>query len=170
MKLLHYFAYGSNLHPARLSERVPSAKLVGTTQLTAHTLHFHKRGQDNSGKCNLLHTGYPTDLVHGAIYSIDRAHKTLLDKYEGSGYQTQQITVQHQATQYECFIYLAHADYIDDSLEPYHWYRELVIQGARYLGFPQEYVTQLAEVSSVDDPDDERWQKHASLLDKITAK
>ena len=170
MKLLHYFAYGSNLHPVRLSERVPSAELVGTAQLAAHTLHFHKRGQDNSGKCNLLHTGCPTDLVHGAIYSIDHAHKTLLDEYEGSGYQTHPVTVQHRARQYECFVYLAHADHIDDSLKPYHWYRELVVQGARFLDFPQEYVIRLTDVSSVDDPDHERRQMHASLLDKMTTK
>ena len=36
--MLHYFAYGSNLHPVRLKERVPSIKLVGTVELAHHDL------------------------------------------------------------------------------------------------------------------------------------
>jgi gamma-glutamylcyclotransferase len=170
MKLLHYFAYGSNLHPVRLCERVPSAQLVGTSQLAAHRVHFHKRGQDSSGKCNLLHTGQATDQVHGAIYSIDAAHKTILDEYEGPGYRCCDITVQHGATRYECFVYLAYAEHIDEKLKPYHWYRDLVIQGARYLGFPEAYIQQLANVSSVDDPDQSRQQQHTYLLEKMTIK
>lgn len=170
MKLLHYFAYGSNLHPLRLSERVPSAELVCAAQLPAHTLHFHKRGQDASAKCNLLHTGQSTDLVYGAIYTLDHAHKPLLDEYEGTGYVSRSITVYHADTRYQCFIYLAEPEHIDDQLLPYHWYRELVIQGARYLAFPEDYVSRLATISSMDDPDTERTQQHARLLRKMTQK
>ena len=49
---LLYFAYGSNLHPERLRERVPSAESLGVARLEAHVLRFHKRGRDGSGKCD----------------------------------------------------------------------------------------------------------------------
>ena len=54
MTLIKYFAYGSNLHPQRFQERVPSGKFLALAALTRHTLLFHKRGQDGSSKCNAL--------------------------------------------------------------------------------------------------------------------
>ncbi len=41
--MIHYFAYGSNLHPVRLIERVPSASLVGVIGISKHRLAFHKK-------------------------------------------------------------------------------------------------------------------------------
>jgi hypothetical protein len=66
--MIHYFAYGSNLHPVRLIERVPSANLVGVIGLSKHRLAFQKRSKDGSSKCNLFQTGSASDLVYGAIY------------------------------------------------------------------------------------------------------
>ena len=57
MTLLYYLAYGSNLHPVRLTERVPSARFLGLTSLFGYQLRFHKRHEpDGSGKCNMYHT------------------------------------------------------------------------------------------------------------------
>lgn len=50
---LHYFAYGSNLHPYRLIQRVPNARLVATTRLDGYGVSFSKRSHDGSSKCNL---------------------------------------------------------------------------------------------------------------------
>jgi hypothetical protein len=47
-----YFAYGSNMSTARLRERMPSCKPLGTATLPGHALRFHKRSTDKSGKCN----------------------------------------------------------------------------------------------------------------------
>ena len=46
--MMLYAAYGSNLHPARLSRRAPSAEFVGTALLPGWELRLHKRGQDGS--------------------------------------------------------------------------------------------------------------------------
>ncbi len=56
---LLYFACGSNLHPLRLSLRVPAARFQGALALTGYQLRFNKRGRDGSGKGNLLPTGHP---------------------------------------------------------------------------------------------------------------
>nr|MDQ2697092.1 gamma-glutamylcyclotransferase [Pseudomonadota bacterium] len=83
--LLKYFAYGSNLHPLRLRERVPSATVLGVAELAGWRLRFHKRGQDRSGKCNIIPTGRSGDRVIGVIYAMAAADKDKLDAAEGLG-------------------------------------------------------------------------------------
>jgi len=167
--MLHYFAYGSNLHPVRLTERVPSAKLVGKVELAHHDLAFHKQSHDGSGKCNLLKTGAASDLVHGAIYELDPEHKDVLDQYEGKGfgYMDNSINVHHQGRNYSCFTYLAQPSHIVDHLQPYHWYKKLVLMGARYLQFPHSYVSSIESVKSIDDPNENRRNEHDVLIKKI---
>ena len=46
---MRYFAYGSNMSIARLSERAPSAEVIGVARLRSHVLRFHKVGTDGSG-------------------------------------------------------------------------------------------------------------------------
>jgi len=162
--VLYYFAYGSNLHPVRLTERVPSAQLLGIAQLHRYTLKFHKQGQDGSGKCSVLSTGVETDKVYGAIYSIDPAHKKQLDEFEGEGYRDESIELQYQDKSYQCFIYIAHEAFIDSNLKPYHWYRDLVLAGARFLQFPENYVAGIEDVTSTEDPDRYRVMEHTRLL------
>ena len=167
--MLHYFAYGSNLHPVRLTERVPSTKFVGTVKLTHHDLAFHKKSHDGSGKCNLLYTGSESDRVHGAIYELDPGHKALLDRYEGkgSGYMDSPLKVQHQGQNYSCFTYLAQPSHIVDHLQPYHWYKKLVLLGAGYCQFPDSYLAAIESVKSIDDPDESRRKEHDVLIKKI---
>ena len=119
--MIHYFAYGSNLHPARLKERVPSAELVGVVELACHCLAFHKRSNDESAKCNIAYTGVGSDSVHGAIYTLHPEHKTILDSFEGSGYTDERINLLHEGNEYTCFTYFARESHIVDNLKPYHW-------------------------------------------------
>jgi hypothetical protein len=44
----------------------------------------------------------------------------------------------------------------DASLRPYHWYKALVIAGAREHGLPASYRSRLELVVTVSDPDPER--------------
>ena len=167
--MLPYFAYGSNLHPLRLIERVPSARLIGVIELTNHRLMFHKRSQDGSSKCNLIQTGLESDRVYGAMYDIDPVQKQALDRVEGNGcgYLDYHISVQHQGREYTCLTYFAQQSYIVDDLKPYHWYKHLVVLGARYLQFPDAYVCSIESVESVEDPDEKRKMVNEALIEKI---
>ena len=167
--MIHYFAYGSNLHPMRLMERVPSANLVGVIELSEHSLTFHKKSDDGSSKCNLLQTGVETDFVHGAIYEVEPEHKSELDRFEGKGYGyiDNQIKLQHQGQEYTCFTYIAQQSHIVDNLKPYHWYKRLVVLGARYLQCPDSYVLSIDSVESVEDPDEERRRGMDALIGGI---
>ena len=165
--LLYYLAYGSNLHPVRLRERVPSAELLDVVELRSYRLAFQKRGQDGSSKCNLTLTGEASDGVHGAIYQIDSAHKPILDRFEGNGYHDSQLTVEFDGQEYSCLTYLARPSYIENSLKPFHWYKELIVLGARHLRFPHAYVRFIESIESVKDPDEERQIHNQRLIDRI---
>jgi hypothetical protein len=167
--LLYYFAYGSNLHPVRLLERVPSAQLVGVIELSQHSLAFQKRGRDGSSKCNLVRTGQESDGAYGAIYQIDSAHKQTLDCFEGNGngYHDSQLTVELHGQEYRCFTYFAQQSYIENDLMPYHWYKDLVVLGAKHLQFPDVYVRSIELIESVEDPDETRREHHHMLIEKI---
>ena len=167
--MIHYFAYGSNLHPMRLMERVPSAKLIGTATLDDHCLTFHKRSNDGSSKCNMFETRGASDEIHGAIYEISPEHKSILDGFEGKGYGyiDNQIKLSHQDHEYLCFTYLAQQSHIVDNLKPYHWYKEMVVLGSKYLGFPEAYVSSIDSVESTEDPDHNRMLEKEALLGKM---
>jgi len=154
-----YAAYGSNLHPMRLGERVPSARLLGTAALPGWGLRFHKRSVDGSGKCNLVPAA---GAAHVAVYEMAAAERGRLDRAEGLGvgYRIEQIDV---AGFGECFTYLAMASHIDDSLRPYTWYRELVRLGCEHLGFPRPYIDGIAAIPAEPDPDRVRHAAQMAL-------
>lgn len=168
--LAHYLAYGSNLHPSRLRERVPSARLLGTVELPYRAVRFSKRSVDGSGKCT-IGPGSPSQSAHAAVYRIDPRQRQALDRAEGlgAGYAEKRETVSVAGQVLDAFYYVATADWLDDSLQPYHWYKELVLAGARYHGFPQQYIAALEQVDAVDDPDRERREVNARLLTRCVA-
>lgn len=164
--LLKYFAYGSNMYPLRLQKRVPSSRALGLATLTGHTLRFHKRGQDGSAKCNVLHTGKVSDRVIGVVYEIASRDKKHLDLAEGlgKGYGTETLPFVLQGVAHTAFLYRADPDYIDDTLRPFSWYRELVLRGARLYRIPPTYIERIRQVECIDDPDVARAAAYWRLL------
>lgn len=167
----HYFAYGSNLHPKRLSRRVPSSRLIRLAKLTEHALKIHKRGMDGSAKCNACYTGNPADSVLGVVYEFDADEKAILDQLEdqGQGYEWVEIDVITSQQVNQVHTYLATPDHIDDTLQPFDWYKELVLIGMRYHSYPQEYQTRVEAIRAISDPLDERAAVHARLIHFLTS-
>ena len=166
---LNYLAYGSNLHPVRLLERVPSAHLIGITEISGFELAFHKKSKDGSGKCNLFQSEKANRSVFGAVYQIDATEKPALDRAErnGFGYLDAQVSVSSDGNTHTCFAYFAQQSHIVGHLKPYHWYKEMVLAGAEFLRFPQGYIETLRAIESVQDPDSERHLKNQALLERM---
>ena len=162
--MMKYAAYGSNLHPLRLLNRISSATLISTGYLADWSLHFHKRSEDESGKCSIRRGG---DGVHLAIFEISREDKLTLDKIEGVGTGYSEISL-HIPGVGECGSYAATESYIDDSLKPYDWYKELVLAGARFNGFPDVYVSRIESLPAVDDPDPARRRQAWKTVELVT--
>ncbi len=167
-ELCWYFAYGSNLHPGRLLERVPSARAVGASILPGHELRFGKRGRDGSGKCTVIAAGSASALVHGALFEMPCAERPDLDAAEGPDYQRKQALFELAGETFEGFYYEALEHAVDHKLEPFDWYRELVLRGARYHNFPATYVERLARISCRPDPDPERAAAMLRLLVQLS--
>lgn len=167
MTIVRYLAYGSNMHPYRLKARIPSSQIMGIVELGGYRLAFHKRGADGSGKCNLVQTGQPDTRVFGVLYEMHIDEKPMLDVFEGEGYRTENLTVTLFGRQYDSFAYFAEQSHIDDRIQPYHWYKELVLLGAEYHHLPRDYIDNILEVDSRNDPDVSRTEEHHHLLREI---
>ncbi len=163
---LNYFAYGSNLHPVRFRERVASARPLGITELIGHSLRFHKRGQDGSGKCNAWPTRCETDRVIGVIYQMAATEKDLLDAVEGvgKGYELATRSFDLAGDEREAFFYQAHPNHIDDALRPFTWYKALVVRGCQVHHFPRPYIRHIERVEALWDPDTARAADHSRIL------
>ena len=158
-----YLAYGSNLLPQRLRARVPSARSVTTVRLGGWSLAFHKRGQDGSAKCDLVRTSDDTRIAHGAIYRIHPSHRSVLDEAEGlgQGYELAWLRLEGIG---KVFLYRAMPGHIDPHLKPFSWYVDFVRAGACHHGFPSDYVSAIASVACVADPDTKRNRLNRAIL------
>ncbi len=164
MNRLLYLAYGSNLFPPRLRTRAPSARAVGRVELEGWDLRFHKRSVDGSGKCSLVRAAETT--AHGVVYDLAAADRPALDEAEwlGAGYGELELAVSLGGAETAVFTYLAQPSHVDDTLEPYRWYLDLVVAGAREHGLPAEYVGRLEAVEARSDPDPVRAAENRRLL------
>ena len=151
-----YAAYGSNLHPQRLRERIRSATLRGTGFLHKYTLQFHKRGQDESAKCSISDCGQG---LHVAIYEVNDSDRQVLDGIEGvgTGYEVDEVGVPGFG---KCFTYVASRTHIDDLLQPFDWYREMVLLGCLRHAFPEPYCERIAALPVIADPDTARRDRN----------
>ena len=162
---MRYAAYGSNLHPLRLTERISSAQLIGIGFLPHWSLCFHKRSKDHSGKCSILIGGIG---VHFAVFELNAEDKQTLDKIEGLGVGYSEILLSIPDFG-NCVSYIAEKSHVDDSLQPYDWYKELVLEGARFHGFPEHYLQPIESLQALCDPDPERRARSWRTVELVRA-
>lgn len=149
-----YLSYGSNLHPERLKERAPSARLLGVAKLSCFALVFAKRSRkDGSGKCHIRSTGNPENFVYVAVYEIGGKEKERLDCEEGLhfGYHEESFTIVLNGQNVCGTAYVADDSYIDLQLKPMDWYREMVVLGAQFLNLPKDYIQNIRRQDAIKD-------------------
>lgn len=161
-----YFAYGSNMLKERLIKRVPSALVRATGYIEGYKIRFNKRSKDGSGKCNLVKTKDKNDRVYGVVYDFLDAEKPALDKCEGlgQGYDAKMVKVIAEDGEIRAYTYMADDSAVDDTLRPYSWYKDFVVEGARWHSLPPEYISQLDGFEADSDPDAEREKQNRRLL------
>lgn len=168
MKTLYYFAYGSNMLEERFKspDRAPSAKFITVANLSCYVLKFHKRSEDGSGKCNIVETGNPGDEIFGVVYQIGASEKEALDRMEvgAFGYSDHVLEFMSPNGILTAHTYMAKKKFIDDSLRPYSWYRDIVLKGARQHLLPSDYIQQLEGIGTREDPESEREKRERQIL------
>ena len=162
---MHYFGYGSNMPRVRVEERIGRCERLGAASLSGWRLAFHKRGADGSGKCDASFTGNPGDRLWGALDRLTDDQMEELDKYE-QGYDRRTVEVSFDGGTLSAVLYVARESRIDPKLRPYHWYKELVLAGARELGLSRGYIGSIEEVSSFPDPCRKRADRNRAVLNQ----
>ena len=148
----------------RIRHRISSASPISTARLHGHRLKFHKLGRDGSAKCDIQHTRNDTDVVHGVVFHMLTRDKITLDSYEGlgNGYEQKRVSIiLPDDTTLEALTY--YATTIDTSLQPYHWYKEHVLRGAREHKLPEQYIGKIASIASIPDPDPASHTRELSI-------
>lgn len=163
------FAYGSNMPTARIRDRCPSARSLGVAELRGHELRWHKASKDGSGKCDIVASEAPDASVFGVLFEIAGDEKPALDRAEGKDFGYEEIERDVLCGQKQVKAKAYRATNTDPALQPYTWYRALVIAGAREHGLPAPYVAQLEAVAANDDPDRERHDKSMALIEGAEA-
>lgn len=131
-----YFSYGSNMASAGMEARCASPIILGVATVPGYQFRIAKRGYatmvPDSGS-----------VVYGLLWSLTDEDLTALDQYEGvsaGDYTRTTIAVPFRGDQLEAQVYLA-ADPAPGRPRP--GYLETIIQAARDLGLPHEYIAEL---------------------------
>ena len=155
-----YFAYGSNMLPARLVGRCPSAKFVGLGVARARRLEFSKASNDGSGKSTLV--AAPDSAVPGVIFEIELSERQLLDQHEGVGFgyrRDDAFAVEGSPSLTSSYLGTA----LDETLRPYDWYLATVIAGAEHHGLDAEHIAALRRILFLDDTELDRRTRVAAI-------
>ena len=85
----------------------------------------------------------------------------------GFGYEETIVPVETDAGQISAYTFFAQRKYIQKDLAPFAWYLALVLEGARYHSFPDDYVERIKAVQSVVDQDAGRADENWRLVNEI---
>lgn len=162
----HYFAYGSNMLPARLINRCRSAKLIGTGIAPNFRLEFSKASKDGSGKATLV--AAPDARLPGVIFEIDDPERVALDQHEGLGfgYRRDEAFVVEGIVPQSNFLtntYLATAS--DAQLKPFDWYLATIIAGAIHHEIDDVHIKALKGTNFIED----NYKERKPRIDAIQA-
>ncbi len=149
--VLNYFAYGSNMDPARMKERGVMFYSGELLILPGYSLKFHKITPHgpNTGAANIV----PDEkgVVEGILYEITWAGIRNLDKYEGYPTEYNRLKLKvtlSEGTEKEIITYMAHPHRTQEGLKPARFYLEHLLQAEDILS--EDYYNQLKVVETSD--------------------
>ncbi|MBI2917051.1 MAG: gamma-glutamylcyclotransferase [Chloroflexi bacterium] len=140
-----YFAYASNMDPVQMRRRCPGAKFLRPAAAQGYTLAFTRYStQRRGGSADMVEA--PEDAVWGALYEVDEAGLSALDKWEGVPYAYRRGEVEvvaQDGTKYQAVVYFAHRT---GKFLPSKDYMERILRGARARGLPPDYIARLEAI------------------------
>lgn len=133
-----YFAYGSNMNPARITSRLRTRDIKGVpAHLEGYTLKFNKRGTDKHGD----HIGYANivkskkGIVEGIAWHVPTWAIGMMDVFEGypMHYDRVNLTVRTSVGPMPAIVYMATPEVIDNDLLPTMQYVNHLLAGRKAL-------------------------------------
>ena len=123
----------------------------------------HNRLEDINGSRGIA---MGSSGVHVAVYELSASDKQLLDRIEGVGKGYTDVTIDVPGFG-RCATYIAAESYVDETLVPYDWYREMVLLGCRELALPQDYVARIERVAARPDPEPQRQAENWRIVERL---
>ena len=144
-----YFAFGSNLSLDQMRKRCPGHKLVGIAVLANHRVVCNKAKSDGVNYCAGIIES-PGDEVLGGLYKLTPGDIKRLDKDEGCWKGTEHyyrdagdFYVKNRASGLVINAFTYFVAKPVPPKKPATEYAEIIFQGCRDHGFPEEYVKNL---------------------------
>ena len=151
-----YFAYGSNMLTERLVAGCPSATVAGLARADDFTVRFSKPSKDGSGKATLV--AAPGSTAYGVLFNVADSDLRHLDEAEGVDYRrVDDFSISRLVGDGETVrstTYIASA--LDDTLQPFDWYVDLVLAGCKQHGLPDDYARHFRETPFIVDLNEKR--------------
>lgn len=147
-----YFAYGSNMNPARMLTRGLSFSEALGGKLHGYELCFNKRAHDrpDSAYANIRHR--QGAVVEGVIYRLDDPAEIFkMDPFEGTPvfYSRERMPVLTEQGVLPGWVYVANPAWRSDNLRPTRAYLEHLLAGREFLS--DDYWRALAATPVHDD-------------------
>ena len=146
----HYFAYGSNMDPARVVDRRIRFTQISSAVLAGYVLRFNKRSRDQKGAG---HANIVVELggcVEGVLYQLESPNEIeKMDVFEHvpTNYTREVVSVETQTDKLLVWTYLANPEVVLSGLKPPCWYLAHLLSGRAYLS--DSYVEMLESVECV---------------------
>lgn len=145
-----YFAYGSNLNSAQMRQRCSNHRVVGVARLPGYRIGFYGHSAKWDGAVETI-VRHAQSEVWGVLYQLDAADWEQLDNYQdaradGLGtyfhYPVEVLDLQ-QAVKVAITY---RKDMLGKTERPSTEYLNMIIQGAREHGLPENYVEELSRI------------------------
>ncbi|HSC84269.1 MAG TPA: gamma-glutamylcyclotransferase family protein [Pseudomonas sp.] len=148
----YYFAYGSNMNPARMQARGLLVEEAMAGQLPGFALCFNKRAHDHPGRAyaNIRHQ--PGARVEGVLYRLAAASEILkMDPFEGTPvfYSRERMAVHTGRGPIAAWVYVANPAWRAEGLAPSRAYLAHLLAGRPHLS--ADYWAELAATVALDD-------------------
>ena len=134
--VLHYFAYGSNMNPSRVSERGLAVLEAAAGRLDGYRLTFNKMSRDHAGAGHANIEFSPGHHTEGVLYEL--AHFTeihKMDPFERApwNYGREVVQIEHAGGVTWAWTYFANPAVLRPGLRPPDAYLEHLLAGEAFL-------------------------------------
>lgn len=149
-----YFAYGSNMNPARLAARIGATRRVMAGVLHDYSLRFDKASKI-AGISHANVAAIVGERVEGALFELECPEQIqMMDPFEGypADYERHRLPVTTREGDIEAWVYIAAPGTTATALRPAREYLEHLLAGEPYLS--RAYHARLARVETVSGLED----------------
>lgn len=146
MEISRYFAYGSNMNPARMLARGLLHKHCEAAELRGFELVFNKQSHLRDGVAYANIAVSTSAAVEGVLYVLKDAQQlALMDQYEGTPvrYSRDVFHITTASGCYSAWVYTANPAYVKTGLLPESNYLEHLLSAEQYLS--ESYFSKLKQ-------------------------